>query len=112
MQRLRSLIFVGQMYVAMPLFAVFFTPWAIVDRRGAFAGIHTYANWVRWTARWMIGLRSEVRGAVPDGEVLVAAKHQSFFDIIILVSVLRRPKFIMKRSLIYAPVLGWYALRI
>lgn len=112
LQYLRSLVFVGQMYLAMPVLAVFFTPLAAIDRKWAFAGVHTYCHWVRWTAGWMIGLRTEVRGEVPQGEVLVASKHQSFLDIILLVSVLPRPKFIMKSSLKYAPILGWYALRI
>lgn len=108
----RSLVFIGQMYLAMAFFALVFLPWALVDRRGAFAGIRTWCRWVRWTAGWMVGLRSEVRGPVPEGEVLVAAKHQSFFDIIILCSVLPRPKFVMKRELRRAPILGWYATRI
>jgi 1-acyl-sn-glycerol-3-phosphate acyltransferase len=60
----------------------------------------------------MVGIRSEVRGPVPEGEVIVASKHQSFLDIILIVSVLPRPKFIMKASLRFAPILGWYALRI
>lgn len=111
-QWILSLLFVGQMYFMMAFLAIFFTPWAIVSRRGAFAGIHTYCNWVRWTARWMVGLRSEIRGEVPTDEVLVASKHQSFFDIILLCSVLPRPKFIMKKSLKWAPILGYYALRI
>ena len=112
MRWLLSLAFIIQMYAMMALMAVFFTPWALVNRAGAFAGVHTYCRWVRFTARWMVGLRSEVRGVVPDAEVLVAAKHQSFFDIIMLVSVLPRPKFIMKSELRWAPILGWYALRI
>jgi len=111
-QWLRSLIFAGQAYAMMAVMAVFFTPWALVDRRGAFAAVHTWCRYVRWTARWMIGLRSEVRGAIPTGEVMIAAKHQSFFDIIILVSELPRPKFIMKKELVWTPILGWYAKRI
>lgn len=111
-QWLRSLAFTVQIYVMMALMAVVFTPWAALDRRGAFAAVHTWCRWVRWTASWMIGLRSEIRGPVPDGEVMIAAKHQSFFDIIILVSELPRPKFIMKQELKWAPILGWYALRI
>lgn len=109
---LRSLIFAGQAYAMMALMAVFFTPWAMFDRRGAFAGVHTWCRYVRWTASWMIGLRSEIRGAVPTGEVMIAAKHQSFFDIIILCSELPRPKFIMKKELVRVPILGWYAKRI
>lgn len=111
-QWLRSLVFVGQMYAAMPILAIVYTPWALFDRRGAFAGMHAFCRYVRWSASWMIGLRSEVRGTVPTGEVLIAAKHQSFFDIIILFSVLPRPKFIMKKQLRWMPILGWYALRI
>jgi len=111
-QWLRSAVFVGQMYLMMAVLALFFTPIMIFDRRGANWGISTYCRYVRWSAGWMVGLRSEVRGPVPEGEVLIASKHQSFFDIILLCSVLPRPKFIMKKELMYAPILGQYALRI
>ncbi len=107
-----SLIFIVQMYAMMAIMAVFFTPWAMIDRAGAFAAVHTYCRWVRWSARVLVGLRSEVRGTVPTGEVIIAAKHQSFFDIIMIVSVTPRPKFIMKKELKWAPILGWYAQRI
>jgi 1-acyl-sn-glycerol-3-phosphate acyltransferase len=60
----------------------------------------------------MVGLRSEVRGTPPQGEALVAAKHHSFFDIILLFSALPRARFIMKKELKWAPILGWYALRL
>lgn len=109
---LRSLVFTAQIYAMMALMALFFTPWALWDRRGAFAAVHAWCRYVRWSASWMLGLRSEVRGEVPRGEILIAAKHQSFFDIIILVSVLPRPKFIMKKQLVWTPILGWYAKRI
>lgn len=111
-QWIRSLLFNIQMYVMMFVLALFFTPWAIFDRRGAFAGIHTYCRYVRWSASWMIGLKTEIRGTVPTGEVLIASKHQSFLDIIMIVSVAPRPKFIMKKQLKWAPILGWYGMRI
>lgn len=112
LQWIRSLVFNTQMYLAMFVLALYYTPIMLVDRRGAVRGIHTYCRYVRWSARWMIGLRSEVRGVVPQDEVMVASKHQSFFDIILLCSVLPRPKFIMKKELVYAPILGQFALRI
>ena len=112
LQWLRSALFVGQMYLMMAVFALVFTPFAVVSRKWVFRAVHSYCHWVRWTARWMVGLRSEIRGEVPRDEVLIAAKHQSFFDIILIVSVTPRPKFIMKSSLKWAPILGWYALRI
>lgn len=111
LQPVLSLLFIVQMYAMMALMAVWFTPQAIFRREAAFDAVQTWCRYVRFCAHHMLGLRSEVRGEVPTGEVLVAAKHQSFFDIIILVSVLPRPKFIMKKELTWAPILGWYALR-
>lgn len=108
---LLSLIFVVQMYLAMAVVAVLFAPWALMSRQGARMAAHCYCRWVRLTARLLCGLRSEVRGPVPQGEVLIAAKHQSFFDIILIFGALPRPRFIMKRELIYTPFLGQYALR-
>ncbi len=111
-QWLRSLIFNAQMYLTIVVLALVFTPFALVNRNYAFRAVHTYCRWVRWTAAWMIGLKSEVRGTVPTDEVLIAAKHQSFFDIIVIVSETPRPKFIMKKQLVWAPIVGWYAKRI
>ncbi|TVS03769.1 MAG: 1-acyl-sn-glycerol-3-phosphate acyltransferase [Rhodobacteraceae bacterium] len=111
-QMVRSLVFIVQMYLAMVVLAIVFLPFAITRRDMALRACHTYCRYVRWSAAWMVGLRSEVRGEVPDGAVLVAAKHQSFFDILIIFGALPRPRFIMKKQLKYAPIFGWYALRL
>lgn len=111
-QWLRSLVFSGQMYVMMFVMALYFTPFAIFNRDYAFKAVHTYCRYVRWSASWMIGLKTEIRGEIPQEECLIASKHQSFLDIIMIVSVVPRPKFIMKSILRYAPILGWYGMRI
>jgi 1-acyl-sn-glycerol-3-phosphate acyltransferase len=112
LQYVLSLIFIVQMYLALALYAIWWTPVVLYRRDAAFDAVHAYCRWVRATAAFLVGLRSEVRGEVPGDEVLIAAKHQSFFDIIIIVSVLPRPKFIMKKELLRAPIVGWYAQRI
>jgi 1-acyl-sn-glycerol-3-phosphate acyltransferase len=71
--------------------------------------VHLYADTVRWLAAVLVGLKSEVRGPVPEGEVIIASKHQSFFDIILIVSAVPRPKFIMKKELTWTPFVGFYA---
>lgn len=109
---LMSLIFIFQMYLMMVVLALVYVIPAMISRNGALAGIHAYCRWVRFSARVLCGLKSEVRGKLPEGEVLIAAKHQSFFDIIVICSVTPRPRFIMKQELKWAPMLGWYALRI
>lgn len=112
LQWLLSLVFVMQMYLAMVVLAIVFTPFAIFSRNAAYMAMHSYCRWVAFSARWLVGLRSEVRGTVPSGGTLIAAKHQSFFDILLIFGALPRPRFIMKRELIWAPILGQYALRI
>ncbi|MEM9523221.1 MAG: lysophospholipid acyltransferase family protein [Pseudomonadota bacterium] len=108
----RSLIFNLQMYLAMAVLALVFLPWALISRHGAFTACHAYCAWVLWTARWMIGLKTEIRGVPPTDEVVIAAKHQSFLDILVIFHAVPQARFIMKRSLLFTPVLGQYARRI
>ncbi len=108
-QAVRSVIFIGQMYLAMAVIAVAFLPIAVLNRDMALRACHAFCRYVRWTASWMVGLRSEVRGTPPTGAVMVAAKHQSFFDIIIIFSAVPRGRFVMKQQLMRTPFLGWYA---
>ncbi len=111
-QWLRSLVFVGQMYLMLPVIGLLYMPGAILSRKGAVRGCKAYCNWVRWTARWMVNLRTEVRGTPPGGQVLVASKHQSFLDILLIYSELPAGRFIMKREILWTPVIGLYGMRI
>ncbi len=111
-QWLRSLVFNAMMYVMMLVVGVLYLPWAIWSAEGAVAACHRYCVIVRWMAGWMIGLKTEVRGTPPTDEVMVAAKHQSFLDVIVIYGAVPRGKFIMKSILKYAPILGWFGLRI
>lgn len=111
-QWVRSLVFIVNIYAMMGIMGVVFFPWALFSRKGALTACHTWCRWVRWTARWMVGIRTEVRGTPPTDEVLIAAKHQSFLDIILIFGSVPAGKFIMKRELMWAPVIGQYALKI
>ncbi|MCK8464496.1 1-acyl-sn-glycerol-3-phosphate acyltransferase [Aliiroseovarius sp. S1339] len=108
-QWLRSLVFIVQMYIMLAVIGFGFVPLIWFNKKYAMVAIHSYCRWVRWTASWMIGLRSEIRGDPPSDEVLIGAKHQSFFDIILIASAVPAPKYIMKKQLTWAPVIGLYA---
>ncbi|SHI97434.1 1-acyl-sn-glycerol-3-phosphate acyltransferase [Shimia gijangensis] len=108
-QWLRSLLFVGQIYLMMPIIGLAFAPWAMFSKYGARLCCKTYSRWVFFTARWMVGIRVEVRGTPPSGEALIAAKHQSFLDIMMIFTALPTAKFIMKKEILNTPVIGQYA---
>ena len=111
-QMARSIVFNASMYIAMLVVGVVFLPWVILSSRGAIVACHTYCRYVIWTAGWMIGLKCEVRGTPPTDEVMIAAKHQSFLDVLMIYGAVPRGKFIMKKILMYAPILGQFGLRI
>ena len=110
LQYLRSILFNVQMYIALAVYAVGGLPYALIGGRSAAVRVcRGYCLWVRWSARWIVGLRSEIRGPIPQGDVLIASKHQSFFDILMIYSAIPRGKFIMKKELVWTPFVGWYA---
>ena len=111
LQWLLSALFVIQMYVAIVVIMLAYTPLALFNRDASLRWIKLYCRWVRWTARVMVGLHTEVRGTVPTEAALIASKHQSILDSIMLTSVLPSPRFIMKKQLTWIPVAGWHGLR-
>jgi len=111
-QWLRSLVFLVTTYAAMGVLGIVFAPFAVFFRGAALLACKSFCRWTFWTARWMVGITTEVRGQVPEGEIMVAAKHQSFLDILMIFEALPRAKFIMKRELLWTPVIGLYAKRV
>ena len=95
----RSLVFDAVLYALMGVMGILGAPLALWSVDGAYAVCRAYCRAVFFCLRVICGLRVEVRGAVPAGEVLVASKHQSFLDILILFEALPRAKFIMKKEL-------------
>lgn len=112
LQWLRSLVFVGLIYFMMIPVGLIYLPAALRSRDGAIAACKAWCVVVIFLARWMVGLKVEVRGTPPTEACLIAAKHQSFLDIILIYNSVPRGKFVMKRELTKAPILGWYAKRI
>ena len=107
-----SILFVVINAVAMLILGILFLPWAAVSPRGALTACKLYTWWVRFTCWALVGIRWEFRGKVPTEECLVVAKHQSFLDIMMIFQAVPRPRFIMKRELLWTPIIGLYAWRL
>ena len=61
----------------------------------------------------IVGLDGEIRGLgnLPRGACIIAMKHQSAWDTLILPVVLGDPAVVIKRELLWVPFYGWYASR-
>ncbi len=77
-----------------------------------------YQSAVRIDSFWMlrvVGIQLEVKGEVPSHpSPIVIVNHQSWFDIPIVQEIIsaRGPRlsFLIKRSLVWVPVIGWICL--
>ena len=77
-QWIRSLIFAVQMYLAMIVIAFFGAPISLIGTQYACAVVRFFCNYVTWSASWLIGLKTEIRGVPPSGEILIAANTRVF----------------------------------
>ncbi|WP_296576332.1 1-acyl-sn-glycerol-3-phosphate acyltransferase [Phreatobacter sp.] len=62
-----------------------------------------------WALRVICDLKVEWRGMekIPEGAILVAAKHQSAWETFAFFLPFRRPAYVYKRQLAYVPLFGW-----
>lgn len=65
----------------------------------------------RWCARWLLGIRLVIEGDLPNEGVLVAIKHESFFEAIDLPAQMNYPAPFPKAELAEIPGWGWAARR-
>lgn len=61
--------------------------------------------------RWMTGVKTRVTGAenIPEGGCIIAAKHQSDWDVFAMFPYTGRPAYIVKKELMRIPFFGWAA---
>jgi len=64
-----------------------------------------WGAWHRWCLRLIVGIRVELQGELPDEPVLIAVKHESFFEAIDMPRLFPFPTVFAKRELFLIP--GW-----
>ncbi|HSC60020.1 MAG TPA: lysophospholipid acyltransferase family protein [Rhizomicrobium sp.] len=80
----------------------------LLPRRATEILSKTWSRAVLFGLKWIAGLDYEVRGPVPRGAVLIAAKHMSMWDTVVLYLLLDDAAAVVKRSLLNVPFYGWY----
>ena len=70
------------------------------------SAVHAWSGWHRFCARWLLGQQVRIEGALPEGPVLVAVKHESFFEAIDLPTLLPLPVVFAKAELLRIPLWG------
>lgn len=106
---LRSTAFNLTFYAMSVVIVIAAAPCFLLPRSCTLRAMEAWSHLTLWLLRVLAGTRYEVRGSLPEGGVLVASKHQSMWDTIVMTAILRDPAMVLKRELLWIPFYGWYA---
>lgn len=70
-----------------------------------------WARWHRWCARVILGIELRIEGTMPEGQVLYAIKHESFYEAIDMPGLFHLPSVFAKAELLRIPLWGIAAER-
>lgn len=72
--------------------------------------IHLWSRGIMALLAIVCDLRFRIQGGenIPTGPAIVAAKHQSAWETVALNFVLEKPVFILKKELLWIPLIGWH----
>lgn len=103
---LRSLIFYPVFYGGTVLTVGWALIAALVARPFFVRAVFIWTRFHRWCVLHVLGIRLNIEGDAPDGPVLVAMKHEAFFEAIDLPVLLPYPAIFAKAELMHIPVWG------
>lgn len=110
---LRSFLFNALFYVNMVAWLIAALPCFVMPRRVLYWVVAAWARFNVWLMRIVVGTKVEFRGLenLHQGGVLVASKHQSFWETFALLPLFDDAAFILKKELTSIPLFGWYAMK-
>ncbi len=116
MTAIRSLLFHICFYAVTALYLLVCLPFLpIISRRVMWDTV--VRSWLRvlnWLLRVICGIRTQISGVenIPEGPLLIGAKHQSAWETLALLGLFHDPVFILKQELLKVPVFGWYLTKL
>jgi 1-acyl-sn-glycerol-3-phosphate acyltransferase len=110
---LRSLVYNVLFYLVLAFWVIVGIPTYLMPRRAIMTIAKYWARSSIWLLRVICNVKVEYRGLekIPDGPLIVAAKHQSTWETFALLQFFDQPLYILKRELKWIPLFGWYLIK-
>lgn len=104
---LRSLVFYTVFYFGTVFYVLACVVAAAIGTEPLRVVISGWGHFHRFCARWLLGIRLVIEGEMPSEGVLVAIKHESFFEAIDIPAQMHWPVPFPKVELARLPGWGW-----
>jgi 1-acyl-sn-glycerol-3-phosphate acyltransferase len=111
MTTIRSLLFALLFYpgtLVYVLGVIIFSPFG---DRTVQAIVHGWSDYHHFLVRYILGIRMQVDGSIPEGAYLIAFKHEAMVETVEALRIARTPVVVMKRELTTIPLFGWVTRR-
>lgn len=110
MKYVRPLVFYVLFYVGSVLLFATCSPGLLLPRKRFLWFTKLWTGWVIFLAKYVLGITYRVRGLenIPKGRFMVAALHQSAYDIFALAHIFPHPAYVAKQELFRIPLFGAY----
>ena len=110
---LRSLLFNALFYLNTAMWLAIALPTFFLPYRAIIAVAKAWGRCNLVLLRVVAGIDYEIRGRekIPQGPLIVAAKHQSAWETFSLLHLFDNPFFIVKRELQWIPIFGWLMIK-
>jgi len=102
---LRSLLFYLVFYVGSVVCVLWAMSGPWLGEKSMRRAVRSWAEWHRWCCRTLLGIRIRIEGEMPNEGILVAVKHESFFEAIDIPAQMDWPVPFPKAELAAIP--GW-----
>ena len=111
MTLLRNLLFYPVFYGVSVFFVIASGIARVLGAQPLRRTVRAWVSWHRWCVRNLLGIALRIEGERPDGPVLYAVKHESFFEAIDLPCLFDTPAIFAKEELFAIPVWGGSAVK-
>ncbi len=108
MTLIRSTLFFAYFVIVSVVMHLAALPTLILPRMAIVRTSQTWSRVILWGLKVIAGCDYEVRGEIPKGAVLVAAKHMSMWDTMALFMLIDDVCIVVKQELLRIPFYGWY----
>jgi 1-acyl-sn-glycerol-3-phosphate acyltransferase len=102
----RSLVYTVVFYVGSLFFALATVIAIPFGHRAILVGPRAWSNFHHWCARWILNIRIQLEGTLPETGVIVAFKHESFCETAEILRLFDDPAVVFKAELMRIPIWG------